>query len=761
MDEKESLRRLVQNSEDAEVVVARTKPARGRSVRLLIAAALATATLLLFLTGAGGLCHHHGLLPVSSSSSDAETYTREWSESFKTSSERNPAPARNSDVPSAELHRERAAPAVGMPVVLRRQTSTITSANTSKTVLEDFEVHQPVLTPSGATLDDGNSTHGATPVAGAHSVVLFEHVFAYSYGEPYISAYTPPDVEFNRVVLNFTVVSEGRQYDRLALAYLGDTEIWRTSTAEPTTAPGIRWVYLKDTTEYLSLWKSPQKLIFDLGNLITDVYTGTFNTTLTATFFNDEVDVATAPPADLIIPISARKSSEDGVSQFTLPADNATNTISFPRNANRAVFSVSANGQANEEFWWSNVLQSDTSAFADEAGTFPGYSPWREVQVFIDGQLAGVQWPFPVVFTGGVVPSLHRPIVGPDAFDLKEHEIDITAWLPLLSDGNNHTFTIYVAGLLDDDGADATVTQTVGSSWYVTGKIFLWLDDEGSVTTGSAPVVEAADPVINVSHALTQNATGANETLTYDTEVSRFYKVSSTVISQNSSSTVSWTQSLTYSNKGYIWGYGYSQINDFLTTGSDVASTSSSAVAGAHYKNEYEYPLWLNTTYGYSPEGNLSLYARLVQGKQVYVEGAAVFPDGLEAFSEGSNATHGSTYSGSLLDTTKDSSAWLFEYADDSVTIGYGSSDQVLSFGGFTDSRGSIDATPDQELYHRHVKAVNSTVVYDEQKLTGGAATPVTTGYSSVGAGYKEAYAQAPLDGGNGGPRLYANRQGL
>lgn len=50
--------------------------------------------------------------------------------------------------------------------------------------------------------------------------------------------------------------------DRLALMYFNDTEVWRTSTAEPTTAPGIRWTYLKDMTEYLSLWNAPQKIIF-------------------------------------------------------------------------------------------------------------------------------------------------------------------------------------------------------------------------------------------------------------------------------------------------------------------------------------------------------------------------------------------------------------------------------------------------------------------------------------------------------------------
>jgi hypothetical protein len=70
--------------------------------------------------------------------------------------------------------------------------------------------------------------------------------------------------------MNFTVVSEGRQFDRLALMYLGDTEVWRTSTAEPTVPPGIRWTYQKDMTEFLYFWNSPQTLIFDLGNLVDD-----------------------------------------------------------------------------------------------------------------------------------------------------------------------------------------------------------------------------------------------------------------------------------------------------------------------------------------------------------------------------------------------------------------------------------------------------------------------------------------------------------
>jgi len=46
------------------------------------------------------------------------------------------------------------------------------------------------------------------------------------------------------VTWNLTVVSAGRQFDRLGILFFGDTEVLRTSTAEPT-ATGIQWTYLK------------------------------------------------------------------------------------------------------------------------------------------------------------------------------------------------------------------------------------------------------------------------------------------------------------------------------------------------------------------------------------------------------------------------------------------------------------------------------------------------------------------------------------
>jgi hypothetical protein len=189
--------------------------------------------------------------------------------------------------------------------------------------------------------------------------------------------------------------------------YLDDIEVFRTSTAEPT-ANGIIWSYAKDMSAYVALFKTPHKIIFDLGNIVDDTYTGLWNTTLTATFFVSE---NTVKPADIILPISTQKSGTDQSSAFVVPETKASNTLELPTNANKAVFSISACGQAAEEFWWSNVLNSDTRAFGNDSVLY-GHSAFRELQLFIDGKMAGVAWPFPVIFTGGVVSGFWRPIVG-------------------------------------------------------------------------------------------------------------------------------------------------------------------------------------------------------------------------------------------------------------------------------------------------------------------------------------------------------------
>jgi hypothetical protein len=232
-------------------------------------------------------------------------------------------------------------------------SAALLSLQASAAVLEVFQVEPPVLTPAGLTNGTGNpyAVNGATGQGCVVQQVLVQHVFGYSYGVPYVGAYTPPSCNFNRVTWNLTVTSAGRQFDRLGAIYFGDTELWRTSTAEPTQA-GIHWTYIKDLSWALALMKQPQKLIFDLGNLIDSTYTGSYNVTLTATYFTG---VDTVNPADQILAISTHQGAQNQSSQFSVPGQNATNSVALPRNIKKAVVSIAATGQIGEEFWYTNV----------------------------------------------------------------------------------------------------------------------------------------------------------------------------------------------------------------------------------------------------------------------------------------------------------------------------------------------------------------------------------------------------------------------
>ncbi|KAL1842016.1 hypothetical protein VTJ49DRAFT_6182 [Mycothermus thermophilus] len=654
-------------------------------------------------------------------------------------------------------------------------TTTSTAPTPSLTVLKTFEVAQPVRMPDGPAESDGSTRHGWEYQPPLCTKLLMRHDFAWSYEAPFIGNYTPPDCEFNRVVLNFSAVVHGRQYDRLAIMYFGDTEVWRTSTAQPTPPPGISWIYLKDMTEYLYFWKSPQAIIFDLGNLINEKYTGIFNTTMTAIFYKDD-DVATnqAPPSDIIIPISARRGAENGVSRFMLPNEKATNTIVLPRNIRRAVFTVSANGQASEEFWWSNVLQGDELAFDPTAGPLPGLSPFREVQVFVDGHLAGVQWPFPVIFTGGVVPALHRPIVGIHAFDLREHEIDVSPFLPLLNDGQPHTFEIRVAGIQKTANGSVALTETINDHWFVTGKLFLWLSEDGEANSDNSrasyhpisdiPTIYSPPPTISITRSLTTASNGTNETLTFTTSVRR------TLLITSRSSHSSWSQSLTYTNHAVVSDFGFTQSNHLSVAGSDAAASSQQHLRGSgsssnlplpYYQATYSYPLECTSTYSISPQGNLSISATLAQGKRTAVTGESVFASGLEAFAPSSSSSSGrgapalSKGATALLDTTKRGKAEYRQTGDGMMSTGWGEIQQEFWFGVLDRSVGAgMDVDADvvdvdvlesgrergRELYTREVRSVNGTVVEDERRLAGRVEVVMVGGAGGGGKGVAEEY---------------------
>lgn len=251
-------------------------------------------------------------------------------------------------------------------------------------------------------------------------------------------------------------------------------QVWRMTTAMPVRT-GIFWNYQKDITIFDSLLRSEQKVIMGLDNLHDSVFTGSYNVTITALYYDDGENLK---PADLILPISSKSSSESKISVISLPDGNATTSITFPRNVERAVVSILASGNGAEEFWFRNVLTEFLNTFNNT--NLYGYSPFREVQLLIDGSVAGVNWPFPIIFTGGISPGLWVPIVGIDTYDLPSFEIDVSPWLGILCDGQEHSFEIKVMGY-----DSKTTFGTVGSNWWVSGSIFVWTDHQGNQTIGT------------------------------------------------------------------------------------------------------------------------------------------------------------------------------------------------------------------------------------------------------------------------------------
>lgn len=348
----------------------------------------------------------------------------------------------------------------------------------------------------------------------------------------------------------------------------------------------------------------------------------------------------------------------------------------------------------------------------------PGFSPFREIQLYIDGNLAGVAWPFPIIFTGGVVPGLWRPIVGIDAFDLQEDEIDITSWLPLLCDGNEHSFKIRVAGLNNNANDTVTLSETTDDYWLVTGKVFVWLDAEGHITTGHGPYQTTPAPVFHVSSLVGKSANGTNETLQYQVRAKRALNLQSTIELSDGTKEITWSQTRTFSNNGSVSDNGNIGINTQNTQGTDLSSTG--------YSRGIEYGIYVDSIYKSLEANNISISATVKCTKDVKTF-RGVFPSGLESLRSDMPAAYNTTYppfDGSLLSTTHGGTATYLANRTTSKSFSYGTTEQEMTLSGLQSSpvdtmQRLLAANDSKELFRRHALAVNGTVILDEEVLLG------------------------------------------
>lgn len=284
---------------------------------------------------------------------------------------------------------------------------------------------------------------------------------------PYRGTYIPPDGcgdRWSKVVLRLDGKVKGRQFDRLGYLRIGGVEVLRTSTPEPS-PDGIEWSVEKDVTRYSDTFRSAQDVEMLIGNVVDDTYTGVIDVKATLTFY--DLTFSKGKPAAV----------PDRV--LTLAEDPGGATLTTPRNSERVVAEVYATGSGGgcEEYWYLTVPASAPySCHADDG-------PYREVQVKVDGQLAGIATPFPTVWTGGWSnPFLWYVIPGPRAFDIKPIEYDLTPFAGVLNDGRPHRVEVSVVGVPEGQ-----------SGWSTPVNVLVWQDPGKAVVGGKLVTHDAGE----------------------------------------------------------------------------------------------------------------------------------------------------------------------------------------------------------------------------------------------------------------------------
>ncbi|EGG03240.1 uncharacterized protein MELLADRAFT_90243 [Melampsora larici-populina 98AG31] len=439
--------------------------------------------------------------------------------------------------------------------------------------LVNFEVMAPPVVPKDGKFCD---------------VKLIEHTFVSSYGHPATVNFVPPTNcgpvgSWASVVFTLTATSQGRQYDRLAQLFLNNVEIWRTSTPEPIKR-GIIWTVDRDVTRYMPLLSKPNPLTLSLNNTVypTENLTGQFEVTLSARFYAPTTAFPAVAQLGQIVPLGY-----DEGSKIEKP-------LTLPKNTATAFVEIFASGSQQEEFWlqYTNVPDKLLPRLDPKnTGSYRGGGPYREVQLLIDGQLAGVVYPFPVIYTGGILLTWWRPIAAIGASNAPSYTLDITPFVPLLTDDKNHNFTIMIGG--QEPGLSKP-------SWVLSGSVGITLDPSGTRTTGTLDSVVTKP--YQKSTPLPDDAQGR---INFKTEASRQLSLKATVITgTKGKQSVTVTQDFKFSNTQIITASG--DYSNMIQSSEGLSQSVHNGVP--LLQDKFSYPMNL-TMIQTAPSANLSIFS--------------------------------------------------------------------------------------------------------------------------------------------------------
>jgi Peptide N-acetyl-beta-D-glucosaminyl asparaginase amidase A. len=289
---------------------------------------------------------------------------------------------------------------------------------------------------------------------------------------------------WQRIVLEMDGQVKGRQYDRIGHLEVGGVTVFRTSSPEPS-REGIAWHVEKDLGDYAALFQREQPLQMHLGNVVDETYTGIFRIKARIAFYRADAARSAVAAADIVAPLDgSHQDGPDTVGAFTLPA-----------NAERLVAEVYATGSGGgcEEFWY----------FATPVDGYwcqSAQGPYREVQVLVDGRVAGIAAPYPHIYTGGWSnPFLWYAIPAPRAFDIRPIRFELTPFIGAINDGKPHELRLRVLGVPEGS-----------KGWALHPNVQVWRDSGGAQTRGK--LLEARLDPLDLANPVTLDG-GGNGTL--------------------------------------------------------------------------------------------------------------------------------------------------------------------------------------------------------------------------------------------------------
>ena len=228
----------------------------------------------------------------------------------------------------------------------------------------------------------------------------------------------------------------GVQYDRTGQVFFGGVNIYFGTTAQPLQNQTNTWHVERDLTDYASLFKTSQTGYASLGNIVDPSLglTSTIYGTFKLEFYQADFGNPAPRPADLVLGLP-----NNGSSLLNNSTPELTEAFTLPTNVESAYIDILAQSQNEEEQWFFCLPNS----VASDVGVC-GNTAFRQVNVSIDGKLAGVAPVYPWIYTGGIDPGLWIPMPGVQTLNLLPYRVDLTPFAGVLSDGQQHTVGVTV-----------------------------------------------------------------------------------------------------------------------------------------------------------------------------------------------------------------------------------------------------------------------------------------------------------------------------